>query len=141
MARHLNFKEQPLKLSVGSTIGTFTGVEADQVNYLLLGAESKEVRADITSTGGEGVSTHLQQLYYAAIGSGLEHFRKSAELLTTCKYSTVFSTGYKDVGHTALVERSNLTSTSTTTPNWAGKSSKSQTTSTRFVVENVDSAS
>lgn len=85
-----NLTEQLLNFSAGSTIGTFTWVEADQVDDHPLGVESKETRVDNAVFREKRVPRHLQQLYNAPKGSChlLEEFLKFAGLLT--KYSTVF---------------------------------------------------
>lgn len=67
MAKCLNIAEQPVKLSTGSTVGTFTGVEADQVVNQVLGAGNEEDKADMESTGCEMVPGHLQE--WMSLGS------------------------------------------------------------------------
>lgn len=56
VARYFNFTEQPMRLSAGSTIVMFTGVEEDPVKAHLLGPNNIEDKADHTSTGSEKVT-------------------------------------------------------------------------------------
>ena len=93
-----------MMLKAGTTIGTFTGVEEEQVKDLqpLTPCEVKI----ICTTPMTEVPDHLAVLYETAkngCGEPLQA-RKLERLLT--EYSTVFSTGDENVGQTTLVEHS-----------------------------------
>lgn len=102
----MNLTEQPLKLKAGSTIGTFTAVEADEEDDKLLETKSQKARVDSHYVRTHAVPKHLPPLCDAAKGgcNSSEGARMLATLLT--KYSVGFSMGDGDVGHTALVEHS-----------------------------------
>lgn len=55
-----------MRLSAGSTIGTFAGWEEDQADTRLLGPNNKEDKADRTSTRSEKVPRHLRELFDAS---------------------------------------------------------------------------
>lgn len=85
-----------MKLNTGSTIDTFTRVEANQVKEV----DSKEGWAEFPN-GGDTVPGHLQRLYDAGKGScrGTTESQTLAGLLT--RYNTVCCTVL--VEHTILV--------------------------------------
>ena len=122
VARCLNLTNQPMMLKAGTTIGTFTGVEKEQVEDFqpLTLCEVKY----IGTTQVTEVPDQLAELYEAA-KSGCEESlqsRKLARLLM--EYSTVFSTGDGDVGQTTLVQHSILVEKGTLPirqlPHWLG---------------------
>lgn len=87
LAGCLNFTKQLMKLSIRSVIGTFTGVEENQVDARLLGTTRIECKTNHISTRVEEVLGHSQKLYAAAEGScrGKQKFRKLTD------HSTVFT--------------------------------------------------
>ena len=102
VARCLNLTNQPMTLKAGATIGTFTGVEEEQVEDLqpLTPCEVQ----DVGTTQMTEVPDHLAELYETARNSckDPQQARRLARLLTD--YRTVFSTGDGDMGQTTLVE-------------------------------------
>lgn len=92
LARCLNFTEQSMKWSAGSTIGTFMEVEENEVDDRVLRADSKDSKISIASTGSEKVPGNLQKLYDAAKGSCREQESWRLVGLVT-EYSTVFCIG------------------------------------------------
>ena len=84
VARCLNLTEQPMMLRAGSVIGTFTGVEKDQIDDSQLLTDSEETTDQFASAVGEEVPGHLQQLLGAAVGDnkGPGKSLVSARLLT-----------------------------------------------------------
>lgn len=69
VARCLNIAEQPIKLNAGSMIGTFGGMEANQVDEHSLGTAFEVNQADIEFTGSRMKLEHFQNLYTAARGT------------------------------------------------------------------------
>lgn len=106
VARCMNCTEPYLTFKAGSTIGTFTGVEVDQVEAHQLRAESSELEVYEDSCNTREVPRHLQPSYDTAKGScqGPTESQKLAALLS--RYSAVSSTGREDIGHTTLAEHS-----------------------------------
>lgn len=114
LVRCNNPTSQPLKLSSGITLGSYTGVddEAEQVFTDVL-SHDRQVKGDLVATlssgtvakDGPDVPRHLQKLYNAAIPNCTkEEAEGLAQLLR--KYSTVFSTGDWDAGKTDLITHS-----------------------------------
>ena len=96
-----------MRLKAGTTIDTFTEVEERQVEDL-----QSQIPCEVTDisatqeTEGNKVPEHLEGSYKAAKRGSKEPLQstKLARLLT--EYSTVFSTGDRDVGLTTLVKHS-----------------------------------
>lgn len=127
-----------MKLSAGSTLGTLTGVEADQVDDRLLGAATKENVADLTSAGSEMVPGHLHKLYNAAEGSchRLEVSRKLAGLIP--KYCTVFYWEWRCRSYSTGGVQHSCNERNTTVSAWAGERSKRRLISGGLVVERTN---
>lgn len=106
VARCLNCTGHPQSLRVGSTIGTFTTVEADQEQDQLMEAANTVSRIHESYPHRGSILEHVRPIFDAAKGSfhGPYETRKLAELLT--RYSSVFSTGNRDAGRTTLMEHS-----------------------------------
>ena len=100
LVRCLNPTKQPVELRCGTVVGTYTGVEEDEVD------DQPSLEAPACSTTQAEVPGHVQDLFESARHNceTEEQERQLAELLR--KYSTVFSTGDEDVGLTDLVEHS-----------------------------------
>lgn len=63
--RCLNFAEQSMKLSAGSTIGIFMRVEADQMDDCLLEAQSKKGGAEFPFKGSDKVHSAAVAIQYS----------------------------------------------------------------------------
>ena len=100
LVRCLNPTDQPLELKSGTAIGTYTGVEEEEVN------DHPSLNAPVGSAEGPEVPAHLNELYTAARPNceTLEEEEELAQLLR--RYADVFSTGEGDVGLTQMVEHS-----------------------------------
>ena len=104
VARCLNLTNQPMALKAGATVGTFTGVEEEQVEDLqpLTPCEVQ----DIGATQVTDVPDHLAELYKTAKNGCKDPLqaRRLARLLMD--YSTVFSFVDGEMSQTTLVEHS-----------------------------------
>ena len=100
VVRCLNPSKQPLELRSRAVIGTYTGIEAQEVQ------DQEPATTPIEQTVPTAVPPHVEELYQAArpnCGSE-EQERQLARLLR--QYAPVFSSGEGDVGLTELVEHS-----------------------------------
>ena len=100
LVRCLNPTDQPLELKNGTAIGTYTGVEDEEVD------NCPSPDAPDSQVEGYGVPAHLEELFRAAQPNceTADQEERLAQLLQ--KYADVFSTGEGDVGLTKLVEHS-----------------------------------
>ena len=100
LVRCLNPSKTPLELRSGVVIGTYTGIEEEEVESPP-SVEAMECRTTETE-----IPRHVEGLYESARKncSSKSQERQLAELLK--KYGPVFSSGEGDVGLTRLVEHS-----------------------------------
>ena len=98
LVRCLNPSGQPIELRSGTVIGTYTGVEDDEVN------DSHLHTAVECSPTEPSVPGHVKNLFETARKNcdTTEQEERLARLLQ--KYSPVFSSGEEDMGLTSLVE-------------------------------------
>lgn len=107
VVRCLNPTDQPVTINAGSVIGTYTGVEEQEImSQGHVNTVNSEQLSLTHSDNTDEVPRHLQSLFDAASKNCTEklHRDRLAKLLKD--YSTVFSTGEHDVGRTHLVEHS-----------------------------------
>ena len=100
IVRCLNPTDQPVELKNGTTIGTYTGVEDEEVD------DRPSLDAPESQSDMYEVPAHLQELFAAAQPNceTADQEEQLAQLLR--RYADVFSTGEGDVGLTKLVEHS-----------------------------------
>lgn len=106
VARCIISTKQPLTLRAGSTIGTFTAAEAEQVQYHKLKEVNTLSRIQGSYPHQGPIPEHVGPLFNAAKENchSLQETRRLGGLLIQC--SSVFSTGDRDIGRTTLVEHS-----------------------------------
>ena len=100
IVRCLNPTDQPVVLKNGTAIGTYTGVETEEVD------DRPSLDAPASQLDKPEVPAHLQEMFAAAQPNceTADQQEQLAQLLR--RYADVFSTGEGDVGLTKLVEHS-----------------------------------
>ena len=89
--RCLNPTDQPVELKSGTTIGTYTGIEDEEVDD----RPSPDAPVNLPS---DQVQAHLRKLF-AAVQPNCENVEQEGQLAQLLQwYADVFSTGEGDVG-------------------------------------------
>ena len=98
LVRCLNPTKQPVELKCGAVVGTYTGVEEDEIE------DQPSLDTPVCQTTNTNVPEHVKDLFESARNNceTVDQEGQLAELLR--KYGTVFSSGEDDVGLTSLVE-------------------------------------